>query len=174
MPTPRPYRSRDHLQAVIESDAGRIAVQPLRADNVHFDIAWSSHLPENAPGGRNGSHVLDIGRGVQVRGTGNVQRTAQGWHVTHASWSQYPSGRDLTAAQVERACALVGQLVGEWAETHAGDVAQADDVDRNNAARTLEEHIGRHEEAMRILRAELKRCEEGEPFTQYPDLPTKR
>jgi hypothetical protein len=59
------------------------------------------------------------------------------------------------------------------AQTHAGDLAQADDIDRNNGARTLEEAIAKHEEALSILRAQLTACEEGEPFTQYPDLPTK-
>lgn len=171
---PRPYQSDRHLWATITTDAGAIAVWPQTADRIYFDIAKSSHLPANLPEGERGSHVLDIGRGVKVRASGSIHRTADGWKVRDAIYgAQYPSGRELTAQQDQRARALIEQMIGEWAQAHEGDIAQADDIDRNNCARTLEENIARHEEALSILRAELERCEEGEPFTQYPDLPTK-
>ena len=61
-----------------------------------------------------------------------------------------------------------------WIATHEGDIAQADDIDRNNAARTLEEAIARHVEALKVLRRNLRRCENGQTFETYPDLPTQR
>jgi hypothetical protein len=174
---PRPYLSKDHLRDVITSEAGRIAVSPQEADRIVFDIASANHLPANLPtSDYNGSSVLDIGRGVQIRATGSVHLQADGsWKVTdrlHAS--QYPTGRELTSLQNARACELIGELIGAWAATHAGDIAQADDVDRNNGARTLEEQIAKHEAALEVLRGQLEACEQGEPFTQYPDLPTDR
>jgi hypothetical protein len=58
------------------------------------------------------------------------------------------------------------------------DIAKASHLPANlptsdNAARTLEENIARHEAALEILRANLAACDEGEPFTQFPELPTK-
>jgi hypothetical protein len=153
-------------------------VRPLRAGYIYFDAAKANHLPRNLPEGEHGSTVLDIGRGVQVRASGNARLAgtyagADQWAVTDLYANQYPSGRELTAAQDHRARAIIGELVTAWASTHAGDIAQADDIDRNNAARGLEEQIAKHEEALDILRGQLAACEEGEPFTQYPDLPTK-
>lgn len=172
---PRPYRSDDHLHDVIRSDAGAIYVHPIRADDVYFDVAWSNSIPANLPESRNGSHVLDIGRGVQVRASGNAQLNGGGdVAISHMSAKQYPSGRDLTAAQLERTRALIGSMILAWAATHAGDLAQADDIDRNNAARTLEEAIERHEAALRILRDNLEACQEGQGFSRYPNLPTDR
>jgi hypothetical protein len=158
------------LRTTIEPGIG---LQPLRADDIHYDIAWSNFFP--AEQGQHGTAPLDIGRGVQVRAIGNVKLGADGvWRVQHFNAQQHPSGRELTIAQSNRAVALIGELIGAWAATHAGDIAQADDIDRNNGARRLEETIRRHEEALSILRRELTACEEGEPFTQYPDLPTDR
>lgn len=176
--SPRPYKSADHLRGLATGNAGAIMVRPLRATNVYFDAARSNHVPANRPEGEHGSTVLDIGRGVQVRASGNAQLAgtyagADQWAVTHLNASQYPSGRELTAAQEDRARAIIGELITTWAKTHAGDIAQADDIDRNNAAQGLEEQIAKHEQALDILRGQLAACEEGEPFTEYPDPPTK-
>lgn len=176
---PRPYRSSEHLRDTINSDAGAIMVRPIRAGDIYFDAAKANHLPRNLPEGDHGSSVLDIGRGVQVRASGNARLAgtyagADQWSVGSMYATQYPSGRDLTAAQDHRARALIGELITKWASTHAGDIAQADDIDRNNSASTLEENIARHETALSVLRANLRACEEGEPFSMYPDLPTNR
>ena len=177
---PRPYRSKDHLRDVIASDAGRIAVSPQEADRIVFDIASANSMPANLPtSDYNGSSVLDIGHGVQVRASGYARLA--GTYAGAAQWavdgalhaSQYPSHRDLTAAQEHRARAIIGELITAWAATHGGDIAQADDIDRNNAARTLEENIARHTEALKILRRNLRRCENGQTHKTYPDLPTK-
>lgn len=173
---PRPYRSKDHLRDVIASDAGRIAVSPQEADRIVFDIASANHLPANLPtSDYNGSSVLDIGQGVKIRAAGNVQRNDNvGWQVMHLHASQYPSGRELTAAQCERACERILELMLGWISTHEGDIAQADDIDRNNACRMLEENIERHAEALKILRRNLRACENDRDYDQYPDLPTDR
>jgi hypothetical protein len=177
---PRDYRSDRHLATVLQApNGGVIALRPLRADNIYFDIAKADSMPANERTTRNGSEVLNIGGGVEIRASGNAKLvgTYQGddqWAVEGTLYaSQYPSGRELTRKQADRARALIGELITTWARAHAGDIAQADDIDRNNGARTLEEAIARHEEALRILRAQLSACEEGEPFTQYPDLPTR-
>ena len=170
---PRPWRSSD-LRGLATGDAGAIMVHPLRAGEIFFDAASSNHLPANLPEGDHGSTVLDIGRGVKVRALGNVVQADDGTWKVHRSLhaSQYPSGRELTRAQDARAREVIEALIGGWAATHAGDIAQADDFDRNNGAHTLEKQIERHEQALEILRAQLTACEEGEPFTQYPDVPT--
>lgn len=171
---PRPYRSADHLRSTITTPTGAITVSPQEAGRIHFDIASANHLPANLPDGMHGSRVLDIGRGVHVRASGSAYREGTSWVVR--CWpmhgSQYPSGRDLTTAQDARARTLIGQLITEWAKTHEGDIAQADDIARNNSARTLEEKIAKHEDALTILRDQLKACEEGDDYTMYPDLPT--
>jgi hypothetical protein len=171
----RPYRSNDHLHDVITSDAGSIEVRPQEADRLVFDIAQGNHLPDNLPTSRNGSSVLDIGRGVQIRAAGHVKLTDDGfWRVSGELYgSQYPSGRDLTSGQEQRARVLIGDMISQWASTHEGDIAQADDIYRNNGAHTLEEQIAKHQQALMILRKQLRACENGKPFTQYPDLPTK-
>lgn len=171
---PRPYRGNDHLWSTITTDAGAIAVLPLRNGNIMFDIAWSNHLPANRPEGEHGSRVLDIGQGVTIRAHGHVVCDASGhWYVRAEYTSIAGMGVNITDKRQSRAFDLISRLVGEWARTHEGDIAQADDIDRNNAARTLEENIARHENALAILRENLTACEEGESFTQYPDLPTK-
>jgi hypothetical protein len=176
----RPYRSNNHLHDVITSDAGSIEVRPQSADRITFDIASSNSLPANLPTSGNGSSVLDIGRGVQVRASGSIHREADGswklrerYTVPDLYGSVYPSGGELTRAMKERAAEVIERMIGEWASTHEGDIAQADDIERNNAARTLEEAIATHQEALKILRANLKRCEAGKDYSQYPDLPTK-
>lgn len=170
----RPYRSKDHLQAVIASEHGAIWISPQTADRIYFDIAKANHLPENRPDSRNGSTVLNIGRGVSVRASGSIYRREGQWVTDLRDYdvTQYPSGREATAKQHERACELIEELIGEWAKTHEGDIAQADDIERNNAARTLEEAIEQHERALRILKGHLARCESGEAFETYPTLPT--
>lgn len=172
---PRPYISDRHLWDTIASEAGAIAVWPQTSDRIYFDAAKSNHLPANLSEGDHGSTVVDIGHGVLVRASGSAYRQGARW-VVEGQWfpSQYPTGRDLTKLQDERAREVFGELITEWARTHEGDIAQADDIDRNNGARHLEEQIARHEEAITILREQLHACEEGEPFTQFPDLPTKR
>jgi hypothetical protein len=175
MPTsPRPYRCSDHLRSTITTDGGAIAVRPIRTDLIYFDIAQSSHLPANLPDGERGSRVLDIGKGVQIRASGHAVPNGDGWTIRADTFhaSQYPTGRDLTAAQTERARSIIGEIVGDWASRHAGDIAQAEDIARNNGARSLEEKIARHEEALKILRKQLRACDNGRPFSQYPDLPT--
>jgi hypothetical protein len=178
---PRPYLSDRHLTTLVDApNGGRIELRPLRATEVYVDIAKASSMPANERTTRNGSEVLSIGGGIEVRASANVELvgTYQGedqWAVKGSLYaSQYPSGRDLTRKQTERARALIGELVTTWARAHAGDLAQADDIDRNNAARSIEEQIAAHEQALAILREQLSACEEGEPFTQYPKLPTKR
>lgn len=171
----RPYISDHHLWSTVSTDAGAIAVWPQTADRIYFDIAKTGHLPANLPDGEHGSHVLDIGGGVTIRAGGSVHRQDGSWAVCDALYGcQYPSGRELTAKQDERARAVIGEMLTSWARTHEGDIAQADDIDRNNAARTLEEKIAQHTEALKILRRELRRCDNGKPFTQYPELPTAR
>jgi hypothetical protein len=167
----RPYRTSEHLWSVAQSGAGKIAVWPLRADSIHFDAARSSHLPANLPDGQHGSTVLTLGA-MQFRASGNVERQGGAWRVTNLSANQYPSGRELTSKQSERASALIAQIITDWASTHEGDIAQADDIARNNAAAALEEQIARHTEALRILRRELRACENGRDFARYPKLPT--
>jgi hypothetical protein len=167
--TPRPWRSYDHLRDLIERDFGAFTVQPLRAGDVHFDAGWSN-------GGQHGSTALDIGRGVTMRATGNARLIDGRWTIDprRANFSRDDSRNDPTALQIARTVDLLTEQISEWASTHAGDIAQADDIDRNNGAHRLEETIARHEAALTILREQLRACEEGEPFTMYPDLPTGR
>lgn len=177
---PRDYRSDRHLTTLVDApNGGRIELRPLRADSIYFDIAKSNSMPANERTTRNGSEVLNIGGGVEIRASGNAKLVGiypggPQWSVDGALYaSQYPSGRELTAKQAERARALIGELITAWARAHEGDIAQADDIDRNNNARTLEEAIAKHEEALSVLRANLSACEEGEPYQTYPDIPTK-
>jgi len=178
MSAARPYRSNDHLHDVIDTGKGRIEVRPQSADRMTFDVASANSQPANLPESRyNGSSVLDIGHGTEVRLSGYLKLTDDGWQIPEP-WrtlhgSVYPSGRELTAPMRVRATTAVEAAVNEWAKTHAGDIAQADDIERNNGARTLEEEIAKHQAAMKILRTELRKCENGKPYRQYPDLPTK-
>jgi hypothetical protein len=170
---PRPWRSNEHLRDLITSDAGAFTVQPLRADDVHFDVAWSNYYPGEQ--GQHGSTPLDIGRGVKIRATGNARKFEDAWMISGRHFNgEQVGGRELTSMQRARAIGLLEDLIAGWAATHEGDLAQADDIDRNNSANRLETQIGRHEEALAILRAQLVACEEGEPFSMYPDLPTDR
>jgi len=173
--------SADHLRATIDAadygpngHTGAISVQPLSADRLRFDVAMSNHLPANQPEGMYGSRVLDIGAGVSIRADGFMVRVPDGWTVDHLHAKQYPSGRDLTPKQRVRTLELLKAMIVGWIATHAGDMAQADDIERNNAARTLEEQIARHTNALKILRRELRACENGRPYRMYPDLPTDR
>ena len=177
---PRTWKNNTHLHSLVSHPTspahGRILIQPQDADRIVIECAMSNHLPANLPqGARDDTYVLDIGRGVQVRIHAAMHRKGDVWDCEprpHAT--QYPSGRDLTPPQTERLRALLSNMVTYWALGHAGDIAQADDIARHNAASVLEEQIAKHEEALRILRANLTACDEGEPFETYPDLPTKR
>ena len=169
----RPYRSNDHLWSTVKTDAGTLAVLPTSARTLYFDAAKSNHIPAYRDEGEHGSTVLDIGRGARVRVSGNAEKVGACWEITHLYVSRDVGG-DATRAMHARAEALVFEMLNEWAQSHAGDIAQADDIDRNNAARTLEENIARHEHALSVLREQLRACEEGEPFLQYPELATKR
>ncbi len=171
--TPREYMGSDHLWSVATNDAGSLAIWPLRATALHFDAAKANHIPAYADEGMHGSTVLDIGRGHRVRVSGNAVKVGGAWEVSHLSVSR-DFGGDATRHMHARAEALVVEMVNAWAATHEGDIAQADDIDRNNGARTLEEDIREHEAALEILRGQLAACDEGEAFTQYPKLPTAR
>ncbi len=171
--TPRPYINGLHLWTTITTDAGSLAVLPVTADRLIFDAAMSNHLPALRDTGDHGSTVLDIGKGHRVRVSGYAELAGACWELAELRVSR-DSGGDATNNMHARAEALVFEMLQDWAKTHEGDIAQADDIDRNNAARNLEEKIGEHQTALEILRRELRACEEGEPFSQYPDLPTKR
>jgi ATP-dependent Clp protease ATP-binding subunit ClpA len=172
---PRPYLSKDHLATRLESERGKIWLTPQEADRIYFDIASANSMPANQPiSTYNGSTVLDIGGGVLIRASGSVFRMPEGWVVDSSWWpKQYPSCRELTPRQDQRARTVVSELIGGWAATHEGDIQQADDIERNNAARRLEEQIIKHEAALTRLRNELRACENGLTYTQFPDLPTK-
>jgi hypothetical protein len=163
----------DHLWSVATNDAGSLAIWPLRATALHFDAAMSDHVPAYADEGMHGSTVLDIGCGHRVRVSGSAEKVGGAWEISYLSVSR-DIGGDATRHMHARAGALVREMVNEWAATHEGDIAQADDIDRNNAASYLEGTIREHEDALAILRRELAACEEGEPFTQFPKLPTRR
>lgn len=169
----RPYRSNDHLWSTVKTDAGVLAVHPTSARTLHFDAAKANHIPAYRDEGEHGSTVLDIGRGARVRVSGHAEKVGACWEIVRVYVSR-DTGGDATRAMEARAEALVFEMVNEWAQSHEGDIAQADDIDRNNAARTLEENIVRHEHALSVLREQLRACEEGEPFLQYPELATKR
>jgi hypothetical protein len=173
---PRPYRDAKHLRGLATGDAGAVMVLPIRAGQIYFDAAKANSLPRNAPEGEHGSTVIDIGRGVQVRASGTAHLSDGAWRIEprHFYANQYPSMRELTAQQAQRAREVIGAMIGAWADTHEGDIAQADDFDRHNAAHGLEEQIAKHQEALRILRKQLRACDAGKPFTQYPELPTGR
>jgi hypothetical protein len=171
--TARPYRGNDHLWSTVTTDAGTLAVWPLDARRLHFDAAMANHLPMLREEGQHGSTVLDIGRGARVRVSGNAEFVGGAWEITHLSVRRDVGG-DATRTMEARAEALVFDLVNDWAKTHAADIAQADDIARNNGARALEETIAKHETALAILREQLSRCEDGESsWTEYPDVPTK-
>lgn len=177
--TPRPWRTSDHLHTIVNAEgdsdaAGALELRPIRADWISVDVAWSNSYPANEARSSNGSHVLDIGRGVFVRASANLGLEDGAWTVKHVSAKQFPSGRELTRQQDERLETALVEIITRWAETHEGDLAQADDIDRNNSAQHLEKQIGEHEQALELLREQLRACEEGEPFTQFPELPTDR
>ncbi len=172
---PRPYRSNDHLWSTVTTDAGTLAVHPIESHRLYFDAAKANHRPMLATTGEHGSTVLDIGGAETVRYvrvSGNAELVGACWEITHLSVSREQSG-DATRAQHAKAEALVFDILQKWAGAHAGDIAQADDIYRNNGARALEEKIEQHERALAILRDELDCCEDGESrWTQYPELPT--
>ncbi len=168
----RPYRSGQHLWSTVKTDAGTLAVLPCAADRLIFDAAKSNHVPAYRDTGDHGSTVLDIGRGARVRVSGHAELVGACWEIGTLYVSRREGG-DATANMHARAEALVFEMLQEWAKTRAGDIAQADDIDRNNGAHRLEEKIGDHVAALRILRRELRACESGtRAFTAYPDLPT--
>lgn len=173
MSYPRPYISGQHLWTTITTDAGTLAVLPTSGRTLHFDAACTNHIPAYAPTGEHGSTILDIGRGIKVRVSGNAEKVGGAWELSHLSVSR-DIGGGVTANMEARAEALVHAMIWLWTSTHEGDIAQADDIARNNAARTLEEKIAKHESALLILRENLRACDEGEPYSQYPDLPTDR
>ena len=176
MPTkPRPYMDYRHLGSLATGDAGSIWMQPTNGHHVYFDAAMSNHLPANLPTGDHGSTVLDIGQGVRVRASGHVSLVDGEWSIDPVYFSaNVYGGGSLTDARLKRARELCLSMARDWIAAHADELRTAEDIDRNNGARTLEETIARHADAMRILRRELRACETGRPFTQYPDLPTKR
>lgn len=157
---------------VVESSAGRIAVHPIKASSVYFDAARSNHKPAMRNEGEHGSTVIEIGRGIVARLSGNVERTADGWTCTHLSAS-HAHGGDLTRAQEDRARELVATMIVEWIADHETELQRADEIYRNNAARTIEENMARHEDALRILRRNRRACDAGKAYETYPDLPTK-
>jgi hypothetical protein len=59
---------------ITREGAGSIALRLNRRDNAHVDAAWASSRPANLPTGQDGSTVLDIGRGVQVRTSAHLAR----------------------------------------------------------------------------------------------------
>jgi hypothetical protein len=157
------------------SDAGSIWMQPTKATHIHFDAAKASHIPAYAPTGEHGSTIIDVGRGASVRISGHA-------HLVGAQWTVDPryfyvdgdKGGDATPRQKARALEIATAMVNAWALAHPDALAEAERCDRNNGARSLEEDIARHSAALKILRRELRACDNGRAWTQYPDLPTKR
>jgi hypothetical protein len=162
------------VHSITREGVGSIALRPNRRDSVHVDAAWSNSQPANLPTGQDGSTVLDIGRGVQVRTSAHLARDGEEWKVTHMSASQHPTRRALTRQQGERLSALLVDMVSEWAREHDAELEAAELQDRETAADALRRQIRRHEEALDTLRRELERCKSGQTFQRYPDLPTDR
>ncbi len=175
MTKPRAYRSYDHLCSLATNDAGSIWMVPVRGTSIYFDAAKANYLPRNLPTGDHGSTILDIGQGVQVRASGHVSLVDGAWTIDPAYFyvDAYRGG-SITPKRMQRAREVCLSIARDWIATHADELSEAETIDRNNGARTLEETIARHADALRILRKELRACESGRSFTQYPDLPTKR
>lgn len=170
---PRQYISND-VWSTVTTEAGTLAVHPVTAGRLIFDAACANHIPAYALTGMHGSTVLDIGRGVIVRVSGYAEKAGAEWELGDLYVCRAWSARSVTREMQARAEALVFDMLQQWAPTHAGDIAQADDIDRNNGARQLEGAIAEHERALLILREQLEACNEGAPYSQYPDLPTGR
>jgi hypothetical protein len=122
-------------------------------------------------------HIISataIERGQQLAMCGHVFESYRAAVDAGHAVGNYTPTMTAMSAYHARGIECEACIVRHAQSTHAGDIAQADDIDRNNGARRLEETIRRHEEALSILRRELTACEEGEPFTHYPDLPTDR
>lgn len=166
----RDYISND-LWSTVTSDAGVIAVHPLRVNTIHVDAAKSNHSPAMRREGEHGSTVLDIG--VRVRASCAVRRTPDGWKCdpTYSDVSREQGG-EATWVQRDRALTLVSSMVDAWARENEDLIAQADRIDRNNNARALEESIAEHVEALKILRKNLRACDRGAEYETYPKLPT--
>ncbi len=171
----RAWMDYKHLGSLATSDAGSIWMQPTCDHHIYFDAAKSNHLPANLPDGDYGSTVLNIGGFVLVRASGHVTRDDEnGWTIDpqYFSVTAYRGG-SVTPPRERRARELCLSMALGWISGHADELAEAEVIARNNAAHTLEENIARHAEALKILRRELRACESGRPFTQYPGLPTK-
>jgi len=171
--TAQKYMDNKHLWSTVTTDAGSLAVLPTSATTLYFDAAKSNHIPRYAHDGEHGSTVLDIGRGIGARVSGHAELVGACWEIG-TLYTSRDSGGDVTRAQHARAEALVFEMLNEWSQSRAGDVAQADDISRNNAAQRLEEKILEHEHALAILRENLAACADGETYDGYPDLPTGR
>jgi len=173
--TPREYQDYRHTAGLATSDVGSIWMQPTKATHIYFDAAKSNYLPALKQTGEHGSTVLDIGRGVMVRVSGHA-------HLVDGVWTIDPgyfyvdrdTGGDVTHEQKRRALAVVEPMIQRWADDHPSSLVVAEHCDRNNGARTLEENISRHVAALKVLRRELRACDGGRAWSQYPDLPTSR
>jgi hypothetical protein len=176
--TARPYLANRHLWAAVTTDAGTFGILPLRTGKVMIQARWGSEydLARAVTGDAKGTVTtpIDIGRGVAVTFHGFIERGPDGWQVDSRYTSMHQdNGGEVTRLQRERAEAVILAAALPWIESHAGDIAQANDIDRNNGAHRLEEQIIEHQKALAILRAELRKCENGKNYTMYPELPTK-
>lgn len=169
---PRPYLSAKHLETLIPVGDGIARIYPLEADRIRVDMAHESHRPSMARTTPNGSSAMTVD-GLLARASALLVRVGGDWELSGYE-SVTIDGSTATPRRVAIVTDELRQAVAEWARTHEADIAQADDIRRNNAARTLEESIREHEQALAILHAQLRQCEEGEPYTEYPSLPTVR
>ncbi len=171
----RQYEDYKRTAGLATGPSGSIWMQPTSSTHIHFDAAKASHVPAYAPTGEHGSTIIDVGRGASVRISGHAHLTADGWTVdSRYFYVDGERGGDATKRQRDRAMEIAATMVSEWASANANALADAEFCDRNNGAKTLEENIACHVEALKILRRNLRACGNGKPWTQYPALPTKR
>lgn len=163
----RPYLSSDHLWDCVDG----VAILPQKTGQIMVEIAKGNHYPANLPEGRHGSHVLDIGRGVQVRVHGFVKRDDAGdWKVDRAylSTEQYPTGRALTGSMIDRTCEKIESLISKWAHYNADKLSEANTIWRNNDAMRLEDQIEAREAELSVLQAHLTACDNNDVYSPYP------
>lgn len=154
--TPRPYLGAEHLTTTVPTHGGAIAVHPVSAMRIRFDVAMSAHLPLMRDAGEDGSRVLEIEPGVKVRASGFVVRVGGAWEMEAAYLDACRAdGGTLSNRQKAIAEAVIRDAMNAWTETHAADIAQAGDIWRNNRARDVEVDIARLENTLEELRAQL-------------------
>jgi hypothetical protein len=154
---PREYRGNVARTIEVDGFAEPLDITPTGADHVSVSTKSGQWI-----------HYRYRGEDLPLHLNVHVAHNAEnGWHVMRNPYVSRGLGRDASPTLTKQVSAAILTAVLGWVSDNEDLLKGAQDTKLNNAARTVEETIGRLESLLAVMRDKLATIEGGEYVSPY-------